>query len=238
MGIGRSQELAQPSSNSSVTATDVTAYVSPLSLSLWRARGAGILEVVSAARLLQLGLLLLLVAFALPAAGEVTIFDRSWYNRAGVERVMGFATEEEVEYFLKYTPSVEQSIIHSGIILIKYWLEVSMENQDFRLRARNEDGRKIWKLSPMDLKSYTHWYDYSRARDAMFAATDTEFAPWHIVRADIKKHARLNCITHLLSQFPYHEIPREEVKLGKRKATGEYNDKSPLSGRRFVPEVT
>ena len=126
----------------------------------------------------------------LPAGGEVILFDRSWYNRAGVERVMGFATEEEVAYFLKYAPAVEQSIIHSGVILIKYWLEVSMENQELRLKAREQDGRKTWKLSPMDVKSYTHWYDYSRARDAMFAATDTPTSPWFVVDGNDKRRAR------------------------------------------------
>jgi polyphosphate kinase 2 len=134
----------------------------------------------------------------LPAAGEVILFDRSWYNRAGVERVMGFATEEQVDYFLKHAPAVENAIIASGIILIKYWLEVSMENQEKRLKARDEDPRKIWKLSPMDLKSYTRWYDYSRARDAMFAATDTVESPWYMVDSNVKRRARLNIITHLL----------------------------------------
>jgi polyphosphate kinase 2 len=158
----------------------------------------------------------------LPAAGEVVIFDRSWYNRAGVERVMGFATPEQVDYFLKYAPPVERAITHSGIILIKYWLEVSMEVQDERLRARDEDPRKIWKLSPMDLKSYSRWYDYSRARDAMFEATDTPENPWHVVDANDKRRARLNCITHLLSQVPYEEVPREPVKFPERQAEGDY----------------
>ena len=143
----------------------------------------------------------------LPAAGEVVIFDRSWYNRAGVERVMGFATEPQVDYFLKYAPAVERSIIHSGIILIKYWLEVDMDVQDERLRARDEDPRKIWKLTPMDLKSYSRWYDYSRARDAMFEATDTADTPWFVVDGNDKRRARLNCITHLLSMIPYEEVP-------------------------------
>ena len=158
----------------------------------------------------------------LPAAGEVVIFDRSWYNRAGVERVMGFASEEQVEYFHNYAPFVEQSIIHSGIILIKYWLEVSMDVQDERLRARNEDARKIWKLTPMDMKSYNRWYDYSRARDAMFAATDTPESPWYVVDANDKRRARLNCISHLLSQVPYEEVKREKVKFPKRQAKGDY----------------
>ncbi len=170
----------------------------------------------------------------LPAAGEVVIFDRSWYNRAGVERVMGFATEEQVEYFLKYAPPVEQSIIHSGVILIKYWLEVSMENQDLRLRARDEDKRKIWKLTPMDLKSYSHWYDYSRARDAMFAATDTPASPWHVVDSNDKRRARLNCIAHLLSLVPYEEVPREPVKFPKRQAKGDYVE--PAHPFRWIPE--
>ena len=160
----------------------------------------------------------------LPAAGEVVIFDRSWYNRAGVERVMGFATEEEVQYFLKNAAAVEQSIIHSGIILIKYWLEVDMAVQDERLRARDEDQRKIWKLTPMDLKSYSHWYDYSRARDAMFEATDTPESPWYVVDANIKRRARLNCISHLLSMVPYEEVPREPVKFPERQAKGDYKE--------------
>ena len=171
----------------------------------------------------------------LPASGEVVIFDRSWYNRAGVERVMGFATEEQVDYFLKFAPPVEMSIKHSGIILIKYWLEVSMENQDLRLRARDEDGRKIWKLTPMDIKSYTHWYDYSRARDAMFEATDTAENPWHVVDSNDKRRARLNCITHLLSQVPYEEVPREPVKFPKRGSKGDYVE--PDYPYRMVPAV-
>ena len=170
-----------------------------------------------------------------PAAGEVVIFDRSWYNRAGVERVMGFATEEQVEYFLKYASAVERSIIHSGVILIKYWLEVSMDVQDERLRARDEDPRKIWKLTPMDLKSYSRWYDYSRARDAMFAATDTPDTPWYVVDANDKRRARLNCISHLLSQVPYEEVPREKVKFPKRQAKGDYVE--PNYPYRLVPEI-
>jgi polyphosphate kinase 2 len=171
----------------------------------------------------------------LPAAGEVVIFDRSWYNRAGVERVMGFATEKEVQYFLKYTAAVEQSIIHSGIILIKYWLEVDMDVQDERLRARDIDQRKIWKLTGMDLKSYSHWYDYSRARDAMFEATDTPESPWYVVDANIKRRARLNCISHLLSLVPYEEVPREPVKFPKRQAKGDY--KEPDYPYRTVPVI-
>jgi polyphosphate kinase 2 len=170
----------------------------------------------------------------LPGAGEVTIFDRSWYNRAGVERVMGFATEEQVEYFLSFAPAVEKSISHSGIILIKYWLEVSMENQDERLRARDKDPRKIWKLTPMDLMSYGRWYDYSRARDAMFAATDTPENPWFVVDANDKRRARLNCISHLLSQVPYVEVPREPVKFPKRGSKGNYVE--PDYPYRWIPE--
>ena len=171
----------------------------------------------------------------LPAAGEVVLFDRSWYNRAGVERVMGFATEEQVDYFLKHTPAVEDAIIASGVILIKYWLEVSMENQEARLKAREKDMRKIWKLSPMDLKSYTHWYDYSRARDAMFAATDTANSPWFVVDGNDKRRARLNLITHLLSQVPYESVPREPVTFPERQAKGNYVE--PDYSYRFVPEI-
>jgi polyphosphate kinase 2 len=172
----------------------------------------------------------------LPAAGEVVIFDRSWYNRAGVERVMGFAAPEQVDYFLKNAPGVESAIINSGVILIKYWLEVSMENQDLRLRARDEDLRKIWKLTPMDMRSYSRcWYDYSRARDAMFAATDTPESPWHVVDANEKRRARLNCITHLLSLVPYKEVPREPVKFPKRQAKGDYVE--PDYPYRMVPAI-
>jgi polyphosphate kinase 2 len=152
----------------------------------------------------------------LPAAGEVVIFDRSWYNRAGVERVMGFCSEEEVQKFLKMAPAVEQAMVASGVILIKYWLEVSEEEQTRRLESRIDDKRKIWKLSPMDLKSYSRWYDYSRARDEMFAATDTDFAPWHVARTDDKRRGRLNIISHLLDTIPYKKAPREKVKLPKR----------------------
>src|SRR5258705_871249 len=138
----------------------------------------------------------------LPAAGEVVIFDRSWYNRAGVERVMGFCSDEEVKKFLKAVPGVEKAIVDSGVILIKYWLEVSEQEQTRRLKARIDDGRKIWKLSPMDLKSFSRWYDYSRARDAMFAATDTSWAPWYVANSEDKRKVRLNIITHLLSRIP------------------------------------
>jgi len=170
----------------------------------------------------------------LPAAGEIVIFDRSWYNRAGVERVMGFCTPEQLNWFYKAVPAVEKAIVQSGIILIKYWLEVSPEEQTRRLEARIDDGRKIWKLSPMDLKSYSRWYDYSRARDDMFAATDTEWAPWYVANSNDKKRARLNIITHLLSRIPHKAIPREKVKLPKRQKAGGY--KEPDYPYKLVPE--
>jgi len=154
----------------------------------------------------------------LPAAGEVVIFDRSWYNRAGVERVMGFCTEEEARRFLKVVPSFEHLMVDSGILLLKYWLEVSPDEQTRRLEARIDDGRKIWKLSPMDVKSYTRWDDYTKARDEMFAATDTAWAPWYVAKSDDKRRARLNIISHLLSRTGYKKVPREKVKLPKRKA--------------------
>jgi polyphosphate kinase 2 len=170
----------------------------------------------------------------LPAAGEVVIFDRSWYNRAGVERVMGFCSDEAVKGFLEAIPKVEKVMVDSGIILIKYWLEVSPEEQTRRLEARIDDGRKIWKLSPMDLKSYSRWHDYSRARDDMFATSDTEFAPWNVARSNDKRRARLNIISHLLSQVPYREVPREKVKLPKRqKADGYRESNHPM---RFIEE--
>ena len=160
----------------------------------------------------------------LPAAGEVVIFDRSWYNRAGVERVMGFTSKEDVRRFLKIVPTVEKFIVESGVILLKYWLEVSAEEQTRRLLSRIEDGRKIWKLSPMDLKSYGRWFDYSRARDDMFAATDTSFAPWFVAPSEDKRRVRLNIITHLLQQIPYKALPREKVKLPKRQKRGDYKE--------------
>jgi len=160
----------------------------------------------------------------LPAAGEVVIFDRSWYNRAGVERVMGFCTEDQADAFLKATPLVERAIVNSGVILLKYWLEVSPDEQTRRLKDRFEDGRKIWKLSPMDLKSYSRWYDYSRARDAMFAATDTEFAPWYVAPSDDKKKVRLNIISHILGRVPYQELPRDKPKLPARQKAGDYRE--------------
>jgi len=170
----------------------------------------------------------------LPAAGEVVIFDRSWYNRAGVERVMGFCTEEQVKKFLNAVPLVERAMVDSGILLLKYWLEVSPEEQTRRLAARIDDGRKIWKLSPMDLKSYSRWYDYSRARDEMFAATDTGFAPWYVARSDDKRRARLNIISHLLSKIPYKSAPRDKVKLPERQKPGGY--KEPNYPYKFVEE--
>ena len=158
------------------------------------------------------------------AGGEIVLFDRSWYNRAGVERVMGFCSDEEAEKFLKAVPGVEKAIVDSGVILIKYWLEVSEEEQTRRLESRIDDGRKIWKLSPMDLKSFSRWYDYSRARDDMFEATDTDFAPWHVVRSNDKRRARLNLISHLLEQIPYKTAPREKVKLPKRQKRHGYRE--------------
>jgi polyphosphate kinase 2 len=158
----------------------------------------------------------------LPAAGEIVLFDRSWYNRALVERVMGFCTEEQARYFLKNCPPVEEAFVHSGIILIKYWFEVSQQEQTRRFLARINDGRKLWKLSPMDLESHRRWYDYSRARDEMMTATDTETAPWYVVDADDKRRARLNCISHFLSLIPYEEIAREKIKLPKRQRPNGY----------------
>jgi polyphosphate kinase 2 len=172
----------------------------------------------------------------LPAAGEVVIFDRSWYNRAGVERVMNLCTEEQAKRFLQNTPYIERTIVDSGVILLKYWLEVSKEEQTRRLESRITDGRKTWKLSPMDLESYSRWYDYSRARDEMFASTDTAWAPWFVVKSDDKKRARLNTIHHLLSKIPYKEAPRDKVDLPKRSDKGAYNDRSVIEGRNFVPE--
>jgi polyphosphate kinase 2 len=171
----------------------------------------------------------------LPAAGEIVLFDRSWYNRAGVERVMGFCTEDQAQHFLRVAPLVEKTMVDSGITLLKYWLEVSPEEQTRRLEARIDDGRKIWKLSPMDLKSYSRWFDYSRARDEMFLATDTAWAPWFVLRSDDKKRARLNLISHLLDQISYEELPRDEVELPKRQKAGDYQESNhPF---KFVPEV-
>ncbi len=169
----------------------------------------------------------------LPAAGEIVIFDRSWYNRAGVERVMGFCTKEQAERFLKAVPLVEKAIVNSGVILLKYWLEVSPDEQTRRLTARIDDGRKVWKLSPMDLKSYDRWDDYTKARDEMFGATDTAWAPWFVARSDDKRRARLNIIKHLLSQIPYKSPPRPKVNLPKRKTKA-----SALpAAAKVIPEV-
>jgi polyphosphate kinase 2 len=171
----------------------------------------------------------------LPAAGEVVIFDRSWYNRAGVERVMGFCTEEQVRNFLdKVAPQVEHALVESGIILLKYWLEVSSEEQTRRLTARITDGRKIWKLSPMDIKSYSRWYEYSRARDDMFEATDTEYAPWRVANSNDKRRARLNIINDVLNSIPYEDVPREKVKLPKRQGPGDYRE--PDYPYKFIAE--
>jgi polyphosphate kinase 2 len=169
----------------------------------------------------------------LPAAGEIVIFDRSWYNRAGVERVMGFCTEEQARGFLNVVPLFEQLMVKSGIILLKYWLEVSPEEQTRRLESRIDDGRKIWKLSPMDLKSYDRWDDYTKARDEMFAATDTPWAPWFVARSEDKKRVRLNVISHLLKQVPYKAIKSEKVKLPRRKI-GRY--KAADIPFKYVPE--
>jgi polyphosphate kinase 2 len=169
-----------------------------------------------------------------PAGGEIVIWDRSWYNRAGVERVMGFCTEDQYRRFLRGVPLFEKAMVDNGIILLKYWLEVSPEEQTRRLTARIDDGRKVWKLTPMDLKSYSRWYDYSRARDEMFAATDTDFAPWHVARSDDKKRARLNIITHLLESIPYKQAPRLKVKLPKRQKAEGYRE--PDYPFRFIDE--
>ena len=172
-----------------------------------------------------------------PAAGEVVIFDRSWYNRAGVEHVMGFCTDEQYQRFLKLCPEIEKYIVDGGIILIKYWLEVSNQEQERSFSARINDPLRQWKLSPMDLPSRSQWYDYSRARDAMLEATDTDYAPWNIVGSDDKKRARLNCISHLLSQIPYENLPQEKIELPERSTKHAYDDQATLSGRRFVPET-
>ncbi len=170
-----------------------------------------------------------------PAAGEIVLFDRSWYNRAGVERVMGFCAREEYERFLRDAPEYERALVDESFILIKYWFDVGMEEQERRFRGRIEDPRKIWKLSPMDLESYRRWYQYSIARDHMLAATDTDWAPWYIVHADNKRRARLNCISHFLSLFDYTDIPREKIELGKRDMSGRYDDAASLEGRTFIP---
>jgi polyphosphate kinase 2 len=171
-----------------------------------------------------------------PAAGEVVIFDRSWYNRAGVEYVMGFCSKEQHRAFLKLCPEIEQYIVDAGVKLIKIWLEVSDDEQKRRFEARLEDPLRQWKLSPMDLPSRTKWFQYSRARDMMLEATDTKWAPWHILRSDDKKRARLNCIQHILDLLPYKKVPREKIKLPKRSMKGAYDDQATIRDRHFVAE--
>ena len=169
-----------------------------------------------------------------PAAGEIIIFDRSWYNRAGVENVMGFVGEKEVERFLSLAPEIEKYITDAGIILIKFWMEVGQEEQERRFLARINDPLRQWKLSPMDLESYRRWYDYSRARDAMLAATDSDYAPWHVVRTDDKRRGRLNCIAKILELIPYEKMPAPKVKLPKRSTKKKYDDEASLRGKNFV----
>jgi polyphosphate kinase len=173
----------------------------------------------------------------LPAAGEIVIFDRSWYNRAGVERVMGFCTEEQHRQFLSLVPFMERVMVEGGMILIKYWLEVDKEEQERRFTARVEDPMRQWKLSPMDIESWLRWDDYTRARDEMLLATDTPHSPWYIVRSDDKKQARVNCISHLLSLIPVEKIETKKVKLPKRQKKDQYDAERGLAGRRFVPDV-
>jgi polyphosphate kinase len=172
-----------------------------------------------------------------PAAGEIVIFDRSWYNRAGVERVMGFCTPKQYRKFLELCPIFEKYIVDGGILLIKYWMEVGKKEQQRRFEARINDPLRQWKLSPMDLESFRRWNEYSRARDKMLEATDTKHAPWYIVRSDDKRKARLNCISHLLSMIPYGKVPQEKVQLPKRKNKHGYDDQALLKGRHFVPET-
>ena len=171
-----------------------------------------------------------------PAGGEIVIFDRSWYNRAGVEYVMGFCSPEEHKRFLELCPQVEKFAVESGILLIKLWLEAGMEEQERRFEARIEDPLRHWKLSPMDTESYRRWYEYSRARDMMLEATDTRHAPWRLVRSEDKRRARLNVISHILETIPYKKISREKVKLPKRSEKGRYNDQASLRGMKFVAE--
>jgi polyphosphate kinase 2 len=172
----------------------------------------------------------------LPAGGEVVLFDRSWYNRLGVERVMGFCTDEEYERFRRNISEYEHAVVEDGIILIKYWLSVSSDEQERRFQQRITDPLRQWKLSPMDTEARRRWYDYSLARDAMLDASDTDYAPWYLVRTDDKRRARLNCIDHLLSLIPYEDVPREKVKLPQRDESNAYDDFKPLKGRRFIPE--
>jgi polyphosphate kinase 2 len=171
-----------------------------------------------------------------PAAGEIVIFDRSWYNRAGVEHVMGFCTEEQYRHFLELCPTVEKYMVDAGIILIKYWLEVGKQEQQRRFEARIKDPLRQWKLSPMDLGAFGRWDEYSEARDEMLKATDTKHAPWYLIRSDDKRKARLNCISHLLSMIPYKKVPRQKVTLPKRSEKRRYDDQKNLKGRRFIPE--
>jgi polyphosphate kinase 2 len=171
-----------------------------------------------------------------PAAGEIVIFDRSWYNRAGVEHVMGFCTKEQHKSFLEVCPLFEKQVVNAGIILIKYWLEVGQEEQQRRFQARIDDPVRQWKLSPMDLESWTRWYEYSRARDSMLEATDSKEAPWYIIRSDDKRRARLNCISHLLSVIPYGKTPHHRIKLPVRSDKGSYDDKATVAERHFIPE--
>lgn len=171
-----------------------------------------------------------------PAAGEIVIFDRSWYNRAGVEYVMGFCTKEQHDRFLALCPQMEKYIVDAGIILVKYWLEVGQKEQERRFLARIQDPLRQWKLSPMDLESFRRWYEFSRARDLMLKATDSKHAPWYLVRSNNKAAARLNCLTHFLGLIPYGKAPREKVTLPSRKTKDRYDDQTPLKGRRFVPE--
>jgi polyphosphate kinase 2 len=171
-----------------------------------------------------------------PAAGEMVIFDRSWYNRAGVEYVMNFVDKDQHKRFLQLCPEIEKYIVDGGIRLIKIWLEVGQEEQERRFDARINDPLRQWKLSPMDLESYRRWYDYSRARDLMLKATDTKHAPWYIVRTDDKRRGRLNCISHILSRIPYKKISKKNVKLPKRSTKEKYDDQTPLKGRNFVAE--
>jgi polyphosphate kinase len=172
-----------------------------------------------------------------PAGGEMVIFDRSWYNRAGVEYVMGFCTAEEHRRFLELCPQIEKFIVDGGIRLLKIWLEVGKDEQEVRFTARIDDPLRQWKLSPMDLESYRRWYDYSRARDMMLEKTDSKHAPWHIVRSDNKRRGRLNCIAHILRSIPYKKVQRAKVKLPKRSDEGRYDDQSTLKGRNFVRET-
>lgn len=169
-----------------------------------------------------------------PAAGEVVIFDRSWYNRAGVEHVMGFVSDRAYKHFLELCPEIEKHVVDAGIILIKIWLEVGMKEQERRFNARIDDPLRQWKLSDMDLQSYSRWYDYSRARDAMLKHTDSKHAPWVIVPSDDKKRARLNCIAHILSRIPYKKLEKSKVKLPSRETKHAYDDTASLKGRRFV----